>query len=80
MLDTEAFEAAKKGDDSIFKELTEHWQKIAPISFIYDRGTEHSKTVSKELMKFYFNNQPITLNNSIQRANVSVILDNLLIY
>ncbi|XP_058796124.1 uncharacterized protein LOC131666991 [Phymastichus coffea] len=69
-LNMEAIEAAKKGDDSIFIDLTENWSKIAPISFMYERGTDHSKTVSSELMSFYFNNEPITLNNSIGRANI----------
>lgn len=38
---------------------------------MYERDTDRSKYVSKELMRFYFDNKPITLENAINRAYVS---------
>ena len=39
---------------------------------MYER--DRSNTINKELMKFYFNNQPITLNNAVTHANVSTVI------
>lgn len=70
-MSVEAIEAAKNGDNSIFDDLNNNWEKIAPISFMYERDTDRSKYVSQELMRFYFNNKPITLDNAINHAYVS---------
>ena len=61
-----------KGDNSIFVDLNKNWEKLAPISFLYERDTERSKYISRELFKFYFHDKPISLNNSIGRAHVSL--------
>ncbi|XP_031783698.1 esterase E4 [Nasonia vitripennis] len=58
-----ALEQALKGNDSIYRNLTENWEYAAPISFQYERGTERSKHISRELKKFYFNDEPITAEN-----------------
>lgn len=52
-----------KGDDSIYRNLTDNWEFAAPISFQYERGTEHSRNVSRELRTFYFKDEPITVKN-----------------
>ncbi|KAJ8686636.1 hypothetical protein QAD02_022430 [Eretmocerus hayati] len=56
-------EEALKGNDSIYRNFTQNWEYAAPISFQYERGTERSKRISRELRKFYFNDQPITVKN-----------------
>ncbi|XP_058796192.1 esterase E4-like [Phymastichus coffea] len=58
-----ALEQAMQGDDSIYRNVTENWYFAAPISFQYERGTERSKRISREIYKFYFNDKPITVEN-----------------
>ncbi|XP_044758909.1 uncharacterized protein LOC123316758 [Coccinella septempunctata] len=38
----------------LLKQLDEHWEKNAPVVFMYERDTDHSKTISKALRSFYF--------------------------
>ncbi|XP_047107794.1 esterase E4-like [Schistocerca piceifrons] len=45
-------------------DMYENFETVAPISFMYERGTERSRNISRELKAFYLNNQPIT-NNSL---------------
>ncbi|KAJ8686609.1 hypothetical protein QAD02_022403 [Eretmocerus hayati] len=65
-----AVEAARRGDNSTFVELNENWDKLAPISFLYQRGTNRSKYISDQLLQFYFHGKPISLKNSIGRAHL----------
>ncbi|KAL7289596.1 hypothetical protein TKK_0016454 [Trichogramma kaykai] len=58
-----ALEDAVKGDESIYKNFTENWEHAAPIAFQYERDTERSRRISREIRKFYFNDEPITLKN-----------------
>ncbi|XP_014218176.1 esterase E4-like [Copidosoma floridanum] len=58
-----ALEQAMKGDHTIFRNFTDNWEYAAPICFGYERNTEHSRYISGELNKFYFNSEPITLKN-----------------
>ncbi|XP_014218106.1 esterase E4-like [Copidosoma floridanum] len=58
-----ALERAMKGDDSIYRNITANWEHAAPISFQYERETERSKYISKELKKFYLNDEPLTVKN-----------------
>ncbi|XP_058796122.1 uncharacterized protein LOC131666989 [Phymastichus coffea] len=60
------YEAALKGDESVYKNFTDNWEHAAPISFQYERDTEHSRHVSRALKKFYFNDKPITVTNGLQ--------------
>ncbi|CAG9773587.1 unnamed protein product [Ceutorhynchus assimilis] len=39
--------------------LNNEWYQTAPIPFFYERNTSYSKVISKDLRKFYFNNQII---------------------
>lgn len=50
----------KAGNTSIFDALNARWDTYAPISFMYERDTPHSKHISQELRRFYFGNQPIS--------------------
>ena len=67
-------EAAMKGNDSYFQDLNRKWERVAPICFGYERDTERSKMISREIRKFYFNGEPISLNNAPTLAKVSVIV------
>ncbi|XP_032456548.1 uncharacterized protein LOC100116956 [Nasonia vitripennis] len=58
-----ALEAALKGDDSIYRNTSANWEHAAPISFQYERDTERSKHISREIRKFYFNDQTISTKN-----------------
>ncbi|XP_067006679.2 juvenile hormone esterase [Anabrus simplex] len=42
------------------QELNDDFERVGPIIFGYERGTQKSRQVSRELRKFYFNNQPIS--------------------
>lgn len=56
-------------NETLRKELNEKWEEKAPIAFLYDRKGDQSKTVSKALKKFYFEDKPInesTLANLAQ--------------
>ena len=55
---------------TIFKEYNENWEKIAPISFLYERDTPRSKEISRALKQFYFKGQPISLANIQGLADV----------
>ncbi|XP_049801202.1 juvenile hormone esterase-like [Schistocerca nitens] len=46
-------------NDSAAEEMTEHYEKIYPISFLYERNTESSHTISKNLRSFYLHDHPI---------------------
>ncbi|XP_043476477.1 esterase FE4-like [Leptopilina heterotoma] len=54
---------AKKGNFSLFDEWNTNWDSIAPISFLYERDTNRSKEISKELYKFYNHDKPISVDN-----------------
>ncbi|XP_044018737.1 esterase FE4 [Aphidius gifuensis] len=56
-------EDAEKGDDSIFQDLNANWSTIAPISFLYERDTQRSLSISEELWKYYMKNKPIGPDN-----------------
>ncbi|XP_015597183.1 esterase E4 [Cephus cinctus] len=60
---TSIIEEARKGNTSTFDDLNQNWDTIAPISFLYERGTPRSRRISQELKKFYLNNQPVSLDN-----------------
>ncbi|XP_043269312.1 uncharacterized protein [Venturia canescens] len=57
-------EEARNGNISTFEDLNEHWDKIAPISFLYERNTPRSAEISTALKQFYLNDEPIGLNNT----------------
>lgn len=57
-----AIEDAEKGDDSIFQDLNTNWSTIAPISFLYERDTQRSLSISEELWKYYIK-KPIGPDN-----------------
>ncbi|XP_008552460.1 esterase E4 [Microplitis demolitor] len=54
---------ARKGNNSIFEDLNNNWNHIAPIAFQYERDTIRSKQISQELRSFYFKNETIGLQN-----------------
>ena len=50
---------------TLLEKLNNDFEAYAPIMFIYERGTNKSKEVSRSVRQFYFGNNPIT-NASLQ--------------
>nr|CAI5851532.1 unnamed protein product [Callosobruchus analis] len=46
-------------NETLTKAMNEHWEEIAPIAFVYERGTDHSIKVSKAIRKFYLDDKPV---------------------
>ena len=70
----EMIEQAKSGNDSMFRDLNDEWERLAPILFLYERGTDESKAISKKLKEFYLRDEPISIENSEGLAHVSTII------
>ncbi|XP_049854057.1 esterase E4-like [Schistocerca gregaria] len=45
---------------TLANDMYENFELVAPIAFMYERGTNQSHYISQELKKFYLKNQPIT--------------------
>ncbi|XP_058796193.1 esterase FE4-like [Phymastichus coffea] len=73
--------SAMQGNDSYFQELNDNWYELAPICFGYERHTDRSKYISDELRKYYFNDEPLSLNNSGSlRKNLFQLYANALVH
>ncbi|XP_053985421.1 uncharacterized protein LOC128879892 [Hylaeus volcanicus] len=59
----------KKGDD-YYRDMSDNWDRIAPICFLYERGTPRSKYISDQLRQFYFNGQPLGPANNDGLAHI----------
>ncbi|KAJ8959088.1 hypothetical protein NQ318_022345 [Aromia moschata] len=46
-------------NETLMKEMNDNFEKVAPIAFEYERTTDQSKTISKALKTFYFQDKPI---------------------
>ncbi|CAH1107848.1 unnamed protein product [Psylliodes chrysocephalus] len=46
-------------NETLSEEMSNNFEKIAPISFTYERETEFSKKVSRAIKKHYFHDAPI---------------------
>ncbi|KAJ8959087.1 hypothetical protein NQ318_022344 [Aromia moschata] len=55
---------------TLTKRMNDEFEEVAPIAFIYDKGTEHSRTVSRAVRKFYFNDKPIDQSQLIPLAEL----------
>jgi hypothetical protein len=40
--------------------MDNNFETVAPIAFLYERDTERSRMISRELRKFYLKDQPLT--------------------
>ena len=56
----------------MYPELNDNWNTLAPIVFMYERNTSRSNYISRELRKFYFNDQPINSANSKELGDVRI--------
>lgn len=65
-------EQAKSGNNSMFDDLNEEWDRLAPINFLYERGTNHSKEISRKLKEHYLHGKPASIENSEGLARVSI--------
>ncbi|XP_014217723.1 esterase E4-like [Copidosoma floridanum] len=57
-------EQAKSGNDSMFRDLNDRWEKLAPINFYYERGGDRSKEISRKLREFYLQGKPVGADSS----------------
>ncbi|RZC31840.1 COesterase domain containing protein [Asbolus verrucosus] len=55
---------------TLLKEYNSNFEKYAPISFLYERGTEKSRQVSRAIRKFYLDDQPLSNASLTGLANV----------
>ncbi|CAL7939259.1 unnamed protein product [Xylocopa violacea] len=65
-----AFEKQTRNGDDMYSDMNDNWNRIAPISFMYERGTSRSEYISKELRKFYFDNQRISPATDVGLARI----------
>ncbi|XP_068985006.1 uncharacterized protein [Bombus flavifrons] len=64
------YENATQEGNSVYPELNDNWNTLAPIVFMYERNTSRSNYISRELRKFYFNDQPINSANSKELGDI----------
>ncbi|CAG9854610.1 unnamed protein product [Phyllotreta striolata] len=55
---------------TLTKEMNDDFERVAPISFVYERNTEFSKNISRAIKKFYFNDRPIDWSQEQALKNV----------
>nr|QCC89020.1 carboxylesterase 5 [Meteorus pulchricornis] len=65
-----AEELAQKGNNSGYDKLNNEWEELAPIYVGYERGTPKSRYISRELRKFYLNDEPVGLGRYQGLANL----------
>ncbi|CAB0034145.1 unnamed protein product [Trichogramma brassicae] len=63
-------EEAKAGNDSMFRDLNEDWERLAPINFLYERGTNLSSEISYQLKEQYLDGNNVSIDNSQGLANL----------
>ncbi|XP_049800943.1 esterase E4-like [Schistocerca nitens] len=51
--------------NNLAENMSENYETVFPIAFVYERGTPHSLEVSRELRKFYLQDKPITNDSEI---------------
>lgn len=59
-------------DGSLYRALNGNWSTLAPIIFMYERDTPQSNYISRELRKFYFDDEPINSANNRKLAEVHI--------
>ncbi|XP_047106120.1 esterase E4-like [Schistocerca piceifrons] len=47
------------------EDMSENYERVFPISFMYERNTPRSRQISRELKTFYLGTEPITNNSRI---------------
>ncbi|CAH1102056.1 unnamed protein product [Psylliodes chrysocephalus] len=57
-------------NETLSKEMNENFEKVAPISFLYERDTDFSKTVSKTIKTFYLQDKNIDKSQLTPLAQV----------
>nr|AHJ81335.1 carboxylesterase [Locusta migratoria] len=64
--------------NNLAENMSENYEKVFPIAFVYERDTPHSLEVSRELKKFYLQDKPIT--NDSEKALGQAYSDALIIF
>ncbi|KAL3273420.1 hypothetical protein HHI36_014864 [Cryptolaemus montrouzieri] len=54
----------------MLSQLDKNWEKLAPITFLYERDTDRSKSISRGLRSFYFGNQTLGKSVQVQMTNL----------
>ncbi|KAL3273421.1 hypothetical protein HHI36_014865 [Cryptolaemus montrouzieri] len=54
----------------MLSQLDRNWEKLAPITFLYERDTDRSKSISRGLRSFYFGNQTLGKSVQVQMTNI----------
>lgn len=54
--------------------MDKNFEKVAPIAFLYDRDTDHSKKVSKEIRKIYFEDKKLDNSSLSGLAQVNFVI------
>lgn len=57
-------------NETLTKEINNDWVKDAPIAFLYERDTDTSKSISKELKTFYLHDKPVDQSQLTPLAQV----------
>lgn len=60
----------------MYRDMSENWHRIAPISFMYERNTSRSQRISEELRKFYFEEEAIDSAHRNGLARVNELIKN----
>ncbi|KOX76875.1 Esterase FE4 [Melipona quadrifasciata] len=79
LLDCAVYEKEQQlGDGTLYRALNGNWSTLAPIIFMYERDTPQSNYISRELRKFYFDDEPI--NSANNRKLSKVYADSVIIF
>ncbi|XP_076682059.1 esterase E4 [Andrena cerasifolii] len=73
-----AYENATRVNASLYRELDDNWNTLAPIICGYEQDTPRSNYISRELRRFYFKDQPI--GSATNTALAEVYADSIIIF
>ncbi|KZC07956.1 PREDICTED: esterase E4-like [Dufourea novaeangliae] len=73
-----AYEKDFRNNGTLYQELNDNWNHLAPIILQYERGTPRTDYVSRELRRFYFNDQPI--NSATNKELSEIYADGIIIF
>lgn len=60
----------KVDNGSLYREVNNNWNKVAPIFCMYERDTSRSNYISRQLRQFYFKDEPISERTLLQLGKV----------
>ncbi|PSN44657.1 hypothetical protein C0J52_15734 [Blattella germanica] len=57
-------------NSTVAAELYDNFEKLAPVVFMYEEGTERSRLATQDFKEFYLHNQPITKSSITDLGNL----------